>query len=104
LSTFFGSVHNDDKLGLFVLGNRLCGRFGLCGGSVTWLMAKMYGGAAIVLGLVAGYFAIRKDAVKDDRKDAKIEDLENAQDIHRRASDATSDERLRKYDDAGWRD
>jgi hypothetical protein len=67
-------------------------------------MAKIYGGAAIVLGLVAGYFAIRKDAVKDDRKDAKIEDLENAQDIQRRASDATSDERLRKYDDAGWRD
>jgi hypothetical protein len=71
---------------------------------MTWFMAKIYGGVATVLGLVALVFAIRRDAVKDDRKDAKIEDLENAQDIHRRASDATSDKRLRKYDDAGWRD
>jgi len=71
---------------------------------MTWLMAKIYGGAATVLGLISLVFAIGRDAVKDDRKDAKIEDLENAQDIHRRASDATSDERLRKYDDAGWRD
>jgi hypothetical protein len=69
---------------------------------MTWLMAKIYGGAAIVLGLIAGYFAIRKDAVDDDRKDAKIEDLENAEAIRRRAN--TADERLRKFDDAGWRD
>jgi hypothetical protein len=65
-------------------------------------MAKIYGGAAIVLGLVAGYFAIRKSAVDDDRKAAKIEDLKNAEDIRRRAD--TADERLREFDDAGWRD
>jgi hypothetical protein len=69
---------------------------------MTWLMAKIYGSAAIVLGLVAGYFAIRKDAVDDDRKDANIRDLKNAEDIRRRAD--TADERLREFDDAGWRD
>jgi hypothetical protein len=69
---------------------------------MTWLMAKVYGGAAIILGLIAGYFAIRKDAVDDDRKDANIRDLKNAEDIRRRAD--TADERLREFDDAGWRD
>jgi hypothetical protein len=69
---------------------------------MSFLMAKLYGGAAVVLALIAGIFALRRDAVKDDRKDAHIEDMENAQDIRRRADDA--DKRLRKYDDAGWRD
>jgi hypothetical protein len=65
-------------------------------------MAKIYGGAAIVLGLIAGYFAIGRSAVKRDRKDAEIEDLKNAEDIRRRAD--TADKRLREFDDAGWRD
>jgi hypothetical protein len=69
---------------------------------MTWLMAKIYGGAAFALGIVALVFAIRRDAVKDDRKDAKIEDLENAENIRRRAD--TVDKRLREFDDAGWRD
>jgi hypothetical protein len=65
-------------------------------------MAKIYGGVAAVLLFVAAFFAIRRDAVNDDRKDATIEDMENAQDIRRRAN--TADKRLREYDDAGWRD
>jgi hypothetical protein len=69
---------------------------------MTWLMAKIYGGAAAVLVLVVAIFAIRRDAVNDDRKDAQIEDMENAQDIRRRAD--TADKRLREHDDAGWRD
>jgi hypothetical protein len=69
---------------------------------MTWLMAKAYGGAAIVLGLIAVYFAIGKSAVKSHRKDANIRDLENAEGIRHRAN--TADKRLRKYDDAGWRD
>jgi hypothetical protein len=69
---------------------------------MTWLMAKIYGGAAAVLVFVAAIFAIRRDAVNDDRKDAQIEDMENAQDIRRRAD--TADKRLREHDDAGWRD
>ena len=69
---------------------------------MTWLSAKIYGGAAAVLFFVAAIFAIRRDAVNDDRKDAKIKDMENAQDIRRRAD--TADERLREHDDAGWRD
>ena len=69
---------------------------------MTWIMAKIYGGAAAVLLFVGAIFAIRRDAVNDDRKDAKIEDMENAQDIRRRAD--TADKRLREFDDAGWRD
>jgi hypothetical protein len=69
---------------------------------MSLLMAKLYGGVAVVLALIAGIFALRRDAVKDDRKDAHIEDMENAQDIRRRANNA--DERLREHDDAGWRD
>ena len=65
-------------------------------------MAKIYGVAAALLLFVGAVFAIRKDAVNDARKDDKIDDLENAEDIRLRAS--TADERLRKYDDAGWRD
>jgi hypothetical protein len=71
---------------------------------MTWLMAKIYGGAAAVLLFAAAIFAIRKDAVSDARKDDQIDDMENAQDIRRRAGGAATDERLRKYDDAGWRD
>tara|TARA_R110000796_G_scaffold54705_2_gene127804 strand:- start:975 stop:1184 length:210 start_codon:yes stop_codon:yes gene_type:complete len=69
---------------------------------MTWLMAKIYGGAAAVLLFAAAIFALRKDAVKDARKDDQIDDMENAQDIRRRAD--TADERLREFDDAGWRD
>ena len=39
---------------------------------------------------------------RDARRDAMIEDYEHAEDIRRRAADA--DQRLRDYDDAGWRD
>jgi hypothetical protein len=69
---------------------------------MTWLMAKIYGAAAAVLLLLGAIFAIRKDAVNDARKDDKIDDMENAQDIRRRAD--TADKRLREHDDAGWRD
>jgi uncharacterized membrane protein len=69
---------------------------------MTWLMAKIYGGAVAVLVFVAAIFAIRRDAVRDNRKDEKIEDMKNAQDIRRRAD--TVDKRLREHDDAGWRD
>tara|TARA_R110000737_G_scaffold72378_1_gene100878 strand:+ start:3916 stop:4113 length:198 start_codon:yes stop_codon:yes gene_type:complete len=65
-------------------------------------MAKIYGGAAAFLAVVAAIFALRRDAVKDERKDAHIEDLENAEDIRTRSSRV--DDSLRKYDDAGWRD
>jgi uncharacterized membrane protein len=71
---------------------------------MSFLMAKIYGGVAALLLLVAAIFAIRKDAVNDARKDDQIDDMENAQDIRRRAGGAATDERLRKYDDAGWRD
>jgi hypothetical protein len=69
---------------------------------MSFLMTKLLGGAGLLLSIFVGIFAIRRDAVKDDRKDAHIEDLENAEDIRRRADSA--DKRLRDYDDAGWRD
>jgi hypothetical protein len=65
-------------------------------------MAKIYGGIAALLGAVALVFAIRRGGARDARKNDQIEDMENAQDIRRRAD--TADKRLREHDDAGWRD
>jgi len=45
------------------------------------------------------YFKGRSDA----KRDARLEDYENAEDIRRRV-DRDRSERLRRYDDAGWRD
>jgi hypothetical protein len=69
---------------------------------MSMLMTKLLGGAGLLLSIFVGIFAIRRDAVKDDRKDGHIKDLENAEDIRRRAD--TADQRLRDHDDAGWRD
>jgi|TARA_B110000908_G_C9969805_1_gene320612 hypothetical protein len=65
-------------------------------------MAKLYGGAAAMLALVAAFFAIKRSAALEARRADKIKDLENAENLRRRAS--TVDQRLREYDDAGWRD
>jgi hypothetical protein len=69
---------------------------------MSFLMAKVYGAAGAILALVAAFFAIKSSGARGARKDAHIEDLENAEDIRRRAD--TADERLREHDDAGWRD
>ncbi len=66
------------------------------------LMTKLYGIAGAILALVGAFFAIKSSGKRAERKNAKIRDLENAEDIRRRAS--TADERLREHDDAGWRD
>lgn len=48
---------------------------------------------------------LRIDAKRDQRHDAQIKDYENAEDIEARISDDRADpERLRKYEDAGYRD
>ena len=65
-------------------------------------MTKLYGIAGAVLALAGAFFAIKSSGKRAERKNAKIRDLENAEDIRRRAS--TADERLREHDDAGWRD
>jgi hypothetical protein len=69
---------------------------------MSFLMTKIYGAAGVLLALVAAFFAVKSSGARGERKDAHIEDLENAEDIRRRAD--TADERLRNYDDAGWRD
>lgn len=69
---------------------------------MSLLMTKVLGGAGAVLALVGAFFAIKSSGKRAERKNAKIKDLENAEDIRRRASNL--DERLREYDDAGWRD
>ena len=66
------------------------------------LMTKLYGIAGAILALAGAFFAIKSSGKRAERKNAKIRDLENAEDIRRRAS--TADERLREHDDAGWRD
>lgn len=69
---------------------------------MSFLLAKLLGGAGTMLALVAGFFAIKRSGAKAERNKAHIKDLENAEDIRRRAG--TADERLRQHDDAGWRD
>jgi|TARA_R110000782_G_scaffold2628_4_gene9977 hypothetical protein len=69
---------------------------------MSMLMTKLYGIAGAILALAGAFFAIKSSGKRAERKNAKIRDLENAEDIRRRAS--TADERLREHDDAGWRD
>ena len=65
-------------------------------------MTKLYGIAGAILALVGAFFAIKSSGKRAERKNAKLKDLENAEDIRNRAN--TADERLREHDDAGWRD
>ena len=69
---------------------------------MTWFVAKLYSTAAALTALVAGLLAVRYHSARSARKDAHIEDLENAEAIRRRAD--TADQRMRDFDDAGWRD
>jgi|VirMetMinimDraft_7_1064189.scaffolds.fasta_scaffold64618_4 hypothetical protein len=66
------------------------------------LMAKIGGAIILALGAVVGLFVSKRKAVNADRDKAKIRDMENAEDIRHRGRNA--DERLRKFDDAGFRD
>ncbi len=52
---------------------------------MTWFVAKLYSAAAAFLALVAGLLAVRYHSTRSARKDAHIEDLENAEAIRRRA-------------------
>lgn len=59
------------------------------------------------LSAVAAVFLawLRIDARRDQRRDAEIKDYENAEDIEARVSDNRTDpERLRPFEDAGFRD
>ena len=48
---------------------------------------------------------LRMDARRDQRRDAQIKDYENAHEIDARVSDDRADpERLRRFEDAGYRD
>lgn len=58
--------------------------------------------AAIFTGLLAW---LRSDAKRDARRDAQIKDCENAQAIENDVTrNRTDPERLREYEDAGFRD
>lgn len=70
--------------------------FDLLGGSQV--VAFLSGALAIALAIVG----FRWDAKRDAKRDLKEDDYENAEDIRNRARSA--DKRLRKYDDAGYRD
>ena len=48
---------------------------------------------------------LRMDAKRDQRRDAQLKDYEHAEDIEDAVSRNRADpERLRKYNNAGWRD
>jgi hypothetical protein len=40
---------------------------------MTWLMAKVYGGAAAILAVVAAVFALRRGGIKQGRQDVNDE-------------------------------
>lgn len=69
------------------------------------MMAKIklwiYGAIAAMIA-AAGLFLYRSGA-KNAKQDMMEDDFENAQDIRRRVSVDRAD-KLRKLDDAGWRD
>lgn len=73
---------------------------------MTWLISMLGGKVVAILGgaaaLLLAVFGIRMDAKRDAKRELKEDDYENADDIRNRARSA--DKRLRKYDDAGWRD
>ena len=64
---------------------------------------KLY---AILAALFTGLLAwLRLDAKRDAKQDAQFEDHEHAQDINDRVSDSRADpNRLRKFENAGFRD
>lgn len=63
----------------------------------AWLYGLAFG--ALALFGVLSY----RSGVNDAKRDAEIDDYENAEDIRRRVSTDRAD-KLRKYDDSGWRD
>ena len=60
------------------------------------------GFVAVVGGLLGWNAKSKRDAVKKERAEAKEADHEHAEDIRDRVANA--DERLREFDDAGFRD
>lgn len=73
---------------------------------MTWLIGLLGGKVVAILGgaaaLLLAVFGVRWDAKRDAKREMKEDDYENAEDIRNRGRSA--DKRLRKYDDAGWRD
>ena len=60
---------------------------------------------AMIGAVLLGVLAIYGKGRRDQRRDAQLEDYEHAEDIEGRVDDSRADpDRLRKYDDAGWRD
>lgn len=78
-------------------------------GFIGWLTRLIPSRAAVWAALTGGALFIaawlRRDARKDARTQTKTQDLENAQDIHTRVDrDRADPDRLRPFDDAGYRD
>ena len=58
---------------------------------------------AVVVALLAAWGAGRVGGERSARTEARDEDYEHADDIRRRV-ERDADDRVRKHDDAGWRD
>ena len=73
--------------------------------ALAWLRSSWIGKAAgIALAALAAIALIRRDAARDARREDKLKDHEHADEIDDRVARADTPDRLRKYDDAGWRD
>ena len=69
----------------------------------TWLGKALAWAVAAVVALLAAWGAGRVGGKRSARTEARDEDYEHADDIRRRV-ERDADDRVRKHDDAGWRD
>tara|TARA_R110000868_G_scaffold174957_1_gene411848 strand:+ start:1368 stop:1619 length:252 start_codon:yes stop_codon:yes gene_type:complete len=79
---------------------------------MTWLMAKIYGGAAAILAVVAAVFALRHSGIKQGRQDVNDELTEaynhTTKEVRHAQSDLSSDpvavlDSLREFAERGKR-
>ena len=69
------------------------------------LGSKLKTAGVLLVAIIVAAFKVRNDARRDERRDAQIKDYENAQSIDAAVRDIRNDpDRLRKYEDAGYRD
>ena len=71
--------------------------------SGTWLGRAVAGALALLVAILAAWGAGRVGGKRSARTEARDEDYEHADDIRRRV-ERGADDRVRKHDDAGWRD
>ena len=69
----------------------------------TWLGKAVAGAVMLILALLGFWGLGRREGAQRERERARDDDYEHADDIRRRV-ERDADDRVRKHDDAGWRD